>query len=309
MSDVSVNANLKIREAECLMTGHYTPNQKWTNEVWGLCTAKNKIQGKNIVLTCSDDATLRIWDADKKTQLSYYLFYYGKTNVNINDMENEYKARCIAIRATNDLILVGFYDGSLGAYSLSQDFKVTEIKKWKLAKEWISDIKFSPSDDFFAAGSHDNAIYIYKIIENPSTNFVKYRVLNKHSSYITHIDFSHDSSKLHSNCGAYELLFWDVNTGRQLPKGATELRDEFWDTWTATLGWPVQGIWPKESKGSDIDTVDRSALKHPEGYHLLAKGDDFSMVSIHKYPCIPKNSSCVQERGHSSHVTCVRWGP
>ena len=139
--------------------------------------------------------------------------------------------------------------------------------------------------------------------------------MNKHSSYITHIDFSHDSSKLHSNCGAYELLFWDVNTGRQLTKGATDLRDEFWDTWTATLGWPVQGIWPKESKGTDIDSVDRSELKHPEGlffylrYHLLAKGDDFGFVSVHKYPAIPKNCDSVAERGHSSHVTCVRWGP
>lgn len=32
----------------------------------------------------------------------------------------------------------------------------------------------------------------------------------KHSSYITHMDFSNDGNFLHSNCGAYELLFWDV---------------------------------------------------------------------------------------------------
>jgi len=42
---------------------------------------------------------------------------------------------------------------------------------------------------------------------------------------------------------------------------------------------------------------------------LLAKGDDFGIVSVHKYPCIPKNSESIEERGHSSHVTCVRWGP
>lgn len=71
------------------------------------------------------------------------------------------------------------------------------------------------------------------------------------------------------------------------------LRDEHWATWTAVLGWPVQGIWPKESDGSDINSVHRSSLKHPEGYALLAKGDDFGKVSIHKYPCIPKNSNAV----------------
>jgi hypothetical protein len=88
-----------------------------------------------------------------------------------------------------------------------------------------------------------------------------------------------------------------------LTKGATDLRDETWSSWTCVLGWPVQGIWPKESKGTDINYVDRSNLKHPEGflfliiiiyrYSLLAKGDDFGKVSIHKFPCIPANSECV----------------
>lgn len=42
----------------------------------------------------------------------------------------------------------------------------------------------------------------------------KMRPLKKHSSYITHIDFSVDGGALHSNCGAYELLFWDMNAGK-----------------------------------------------------------------------------------------------
>ena len=41
-------------------------------------------------------------------------------------------------------------------------------------------------------------------------------MLAKHSSYITHLDFSADSRFLQSNCGAYELLFADVSTGRQV---------------------------------------------------------------------------------------------
>lgn len=53
------------------------------------------------------------------------------------------------------------------------------------------------------------------------------------------MDFSKDGANLHSNCGAYELLFWDCGTGKQLPGGATQFKDEDWATWTATLGWPV----------------------------------------------------------------------
>lgn len=39
----------------------------------------------------------------------------------------------------------------------------------------------------------------------------KCKPLRKHSSYITHLDFSADGNYLHSNCGAYELLYWDVS--------------------------------------------------------------------------------------------------
>lgn len=37
------------------MSGHYSPNSKWTNEVWGLSTLKDQFY------TCSDDATIRLW--------------------------------------------------------------------------------------------------------------------------------------------------------------------------------------------------------------------------------------------------------
>ena len=36
---------------------------------------------------------------------------------------------------------------------------------------------------------------------------------SKHHSYITHLDFTADGQKMRSNCGAYELLFSDANSG------------------------------------------------------------------------------------------------
>lgn len=38
--------------------------------------------------------------------------------------------------------------------------------------------------------------------------------LRKHSSFIKNIDFSLDSTKLISTCGSYDLIFWDVTTGK-----------------------------------------------------------------------------------------------
>jgi hypothetical protein len=63
--------------------------------------------------------------------------------------------------------------------------------------------------------------------------------MKKHSSFITHLDWSEDSQYLHSNCGAYELLFWNVSTGTQMTSGASALRDEKWASWSCVLGWPV----------------------------------------------------------------------
>jgi len=137
--------------------------------------------------------------------------------------------------------------------------------------------------------------------------------MRKHASFITHLDFNRDGNALHSNCGGYELLFWDVMTGKQLTNGPTQFRDEHWQTWTSTLGWPVQGIWPECSDGSDINSCDRSHLTYsghdnpPDCYYLLATGDDFSKIKIYRYPCIKRGSEFVLGSGHSSHITNVRF--
>jgi WD40 repeat protein len=55
--------------------------------------------------------------------------------------------------------------------------------------------------------------------------------------------------------------------------------------------------------------VDRSHKKHPDGYHLLARGDDFGKVTLMKYPSLIKPADGVEGAGHSSHVPCVKWGP
>ena len=72
------------------------------------------------------------------------------------------------------------------------------------AKEQISDVRFSPDAQTFAVGSHDNNIYLY---DARGGRFELRAKCAKHNSYITHLDFSSDSSTIVSNCGAYELLF------------------------------------------------------------------------------------------------------
>jgi WD40 repeat protein len=183
---------------------------------------------------------------------------------------------------------------------------------------WISDIKFSPKGTMLAMGSHDKRLYVYNVpadVESPGAwkeafKHVKY-AFNKHSSAITHFDFSEDEQYFQTNCQAYELLFGEAATGKQ-KTSATELRDynaptsrdseEYWSTWTCTLGWPVQGIWTEGADGSDINAVDRSLI-----YNLVVTADDFGLVKLFRYPCVDDGAKCNTYQGHSSHVTNVRW--
>lgn len=109
-------------------------------------------------------------------------------------MPHEYKARSVAVHPEEDLIVVGFYDGSVEAFTLAADYTLKSIRKWKACKEWVSEIKFSPNKAVMAVGSHDNAIYLYAVKkEDKGYTFTETRTLKKHSSYITHLDFSVDS--------------------------------------------------------------------------------------------------------------------
>ena len=105
-----------------------------------------------------------------------------------------------------------------------------EVKK----AEWIEAMVYSPDSKSFAVGSHDNFIYLLD-----TKTYKKATKLTGHSSFITSIDFSLDSGYLRSNCGAYELLFFNVKTKKRDPSGASNTIETDWADQTCKLGWNV----------------------------------------------------------------------
>lgn len=79
------------------------------------------------------------------------------------------------------------------------------------------------------------------------------------------------------------------------------MKDTDWFTWTCKIGFPVQGIYPGVD-GTDVNTVDRSKNRK-----FLATGDDFQLVKLFKYPSVVPKSAFKSYKGHSSHVTRVRF--
>lgn len=74
-----------------------------------------------------------------------------------------------------------------------------------------------------------------------------------------------------------------------------------WATETCVLAPNVAGIWPKYSKTDDINAVDVNKARK-----LVATGDDLVKL-FHGYPLTEKGRKVVKYKGHSAHVTNVRW--
>jgi microtubule-associated protein-like 6 len=176
-------------------------------------------------------------------------------------------------------------------------------------RAWISDIKFGKQA--CAVAAHDNQIYLY----NAQTFTLRCRCKG-HSGSVLHIDFSEDGRVLQSTSNDYELLFWDVNSGKQITH-VKSLRDQKWETFTCPLGWPVQGIWPKSADGTDINAVDLyqssndvKLIKNKmcnQYTGLLATVDDFGKVKLFNSPADRVGSASIEYRGHSAHVTNCRF--
>jgi WD40 repeat protein len=300
-------------EVQNVLSGHYSNSTVWTNEVWGL---ERYQKNPDLYLTCSMDGTFREWSISKKTQTrAIRLDIDEKGSVlplrtdakGKNDLQDMGKLMCIGVDMEDKFAAVGCKDGTIRFVDLTSP-ELRQTKMIKLAKEWISDIKWSPNNDKLAIGSHDNAIYI---LTWPDVQIPRRSKMQKHSSFITHLDWSISGDFLHSTCGAYELLFWDANSYRQMPSGATALRDEPWHTWSVTLGWPVQEIFRDNWDGSDVNMVWRSQNKFgtqdSNKYPLLATADDEGKVRVYRWPVLRKNAGVVTGDGHSSHVTNVRF--
>lgn len=110
--------------------------------------------------------------------------------------------------------------------------------------------------------------------------------------------------------GSYELLFYDVAAGTQVPGGASAYRDTLWATQTCVLGWGVQGIWHTPQDGSDINACDYTiAPAFDLGYQLCATGDDDGLVKLFRYPSCIEESKAVAGKGHCAHVMGVKLAP
>jgi WD40 repeat protein len=128
-------------------------------------------------------------------------------------------------------------------------------------------------------------------------------VCSGHSSYVTHVDFSRDSTLMRSSDGANEVLFWSVPDCSQNPR-TMSLKDIKWATSTVVYGWDLRSIWPSGSDGTDINAVDVTY----DGDAVIT-ADDNGYVKLFRYPAAGDAQLFKAYLGHSSHVLNARFSP
>ena len=106
----------------------------------------------------------------------------------------------------------------------------------KTLGEYVTDVKFSPDGELLAAASADQRIDVYE----RKGGYKKIATCRGHSATVRHLDWCVESKILRTVCGAYEILYFDARTGRQV---TANQRDTKWATWTSVLGFDVMGIW------------------------------------------------------------------
>ncbi|WIA35025.1 hypothetical protein OEZ86_003516 [Tetradesmus obliquus] len=203
-------------------------------------------------------------------------------------------ALCAAFSPDGRQLAVGLDGGGLKGFEFHPEMR--QVWWHQGFSSAVDVLRYSPDGSRLAAAGHDKVVEVYDITPDGLRRVCR---CVGHSSAVRRLDWSADGSCIQSMDQAYELLYFDAASGRLLK---ISCRDTAWASFSSTLGFPVMGIWPPDSDGTDINSADRS----PQG-DLLLTADDSGKVKLFNCPCVVEDAPGRCYGGHSSHVTCVRW--
>ncbi|CAF95573.1 unnamed protein product [Tetraodon nigroviridis] len=264
-----------------------------------------------VAVTGSDDRSVRLWSLPDHTLLA-------RCNM-------EESVRSVSFNNDGSQLALGMKDGS---FTVLRVRDMTEVVHIKDRKEVIHELKFSPDGSYLAVGSNDAFVDLYAVAQR----YKKVGECSRSTSFITHLDWSVDSRFLQTNDGAGERHCYRAPAGKLVPP--EEAKGIHWMTWTGVVGAEVNGIWPKYSRLTDVNSVDANFSNA-----VLVAGDDLGLVRLLRFPCYkkggagapppagaltpplvitltlnppptltpPPGAKFKKYIGHSAHVTNVRW--
>nr|XP_020441832.1 echinoderm microtubule-associated protein-like 6 isoform X2 [Monopterus albus] len=246
--------------------------------IWGLSAHP----AKELCISASDDATIRMWDlTDKKL---------------LNKVSVSHAARCVSYSTDGEMLAVGMRNGEF-LLLLANSLKMWAKKRDRSAA--IQDIRFSPDRRLLAVGSAENTVDVYDVSGGASLTRLVY--CSDIPAFILQLDFSADSCYIQVSTGAYKRQVFEVPSGK-LVSDQTVIDRITWATWTSILGDEVLGIWPRNADKADVNC----ACVSYAGLNIVT-GDDFGLVKLFDFPCTEKFAKHKRYLGHSAHVTNIRF--
>lgn len=277
-------------------------------EIWGL----DIVPDQNKVITCADDNQIMLFDYaakkfERKGTVSGHKYEKKAgtkpktaTASSMSQYPPNQQARALCYSKAHNHVVVCSNFGKVSVRDFDDlDKKIATLKD---AEEWCEVARFSPCEKFLATASHDNALYVYSVSEDGSYSL--YKSFSKHSSYITALDWSQDSTYIRTQCGAYEKLYFNIAEKQPDAAGMSNTKDLTWATTTLKLGWDVQGINPASEDGTHINGVTVS-----DDHQLLVSTDDWGLTNIYNYPVMDVTHQPRSYAGHSEHVVRARFTP
>lgn len=268
----------------CILSGDFTLGlvpmvMGHTDILWSLASHPQVAQ----FVTGGRDRLLQLWDS-----LSHSVVWSKDIGEPI---------QAVQFSNSGDTIIVS---GVGGRWMVFDTVTRELLAVYQDGQDVIQTIKFSPDGNLLALGSKDSCVYIYQCTK-AAHRFSKIGKCSGHSSFISHIDWSKDSTVLRTNSGDYELLYWNPTLCRQITTHGT-VRNLEWATQSCTVSFETVGIWPENFDGTDINSVCKDGEEQ-----FLVTADDTGKIRLFSYPASQPKSLSHAYRGHSSHVTSVKF--
>ena len=280
-------------DPEILVYGH-------SADLYG-CAFHPDPQFAHVYATASDSSRVFIWDARARRRLTA--------------VECAAAARSVAFATTTNgggELAVGLVDGSVEVFDVRALLSVVEgikgvavppqiappqrVCRLRKATSAVDVLAYAPDGLTLAGGTHDCTVELFACAGGLIGHLATCR---GHSATVTALDWSADSAMVQSTSAAYELLYFDGETGA--PVTASQ-RNRRWASWSCLLGFPVMGIWPDGADGTDVNSLSATSDRS-----FLAVADDFGTVRLLNYPCVVDEAPARAYHGHSSHVMGARF--
>ena len=261
-----------------VVSGHYT----------GKLNAMASHPSKHEFVTVGEDRRLRVWDMETRTLIKMATF--------------DADVLTVAYSPTGDAIAIGLGGepslSKCGAYVVINEEDMVLIHEARDSTSPICLVKYSPEGETLAVAAADGSVYLYAVLDE----FELIGRCVRHTTPVTHLDFSSDGEWIRTNSAAKELCFFNADDA-SLQSNLPAMRDVLWSTWSCIYNWHVKATHRTAYKGEAVTTM--TAPSSMPNY--IASGTTYGYIKLHSFPCVPDDSECHRIPAHSGNIAALRF--